>query len=508
MAPGSRRSPCGKEPGIRSPTGRSTFRGERALLSAAAALAAFSAAFLLQVVAWPEIVASAWHVARGFRLYDNVIEPYTPVLILLAAWLGRLVGFGPTVFRTLAGLPLAACALLAVSAARGRRARWTAALLGPPLLVLWCVYFEGPALWPDPFVAPLLLAAGLQLLRFERTGNGRAADLAGLLLGLAILVKQTSAWALLMGALWCLISSRRAPPSRAARLFLVGCVPYMVFAAAWAIVGRTTAHVRWTLLVPLLGHAAEIGLRPDGQDLLETIGPALAIPAVWLLVRGLTRHRLRTSPLAWLAAGAALMTIPRWGLLHLSGATGLVVVLSLDGLRAVRPLVSPRFRRATRGSLVYAACGVALLATHLGVAAFGAGPLVGAAWGRGARFWDDTSLQSTARVVAERVPPGGTFLNYFATSDNVYPLTGTFAPGGLYVNASFWFFLNKDDLDARLVAAVESRPDTLVLFREPEGGWTTPARETRLYRFLAAQTVPVGRVDAETSWRAMREAPR
>lgn len=454
------------------------------------------------------MVASAWHLSRGAALYESVIEPYTPVLILLTAGIGRIAGFGAGLFRALAGLPLAACALLVVLSARGRRAQWTGALLGPPLLVLWSVYFEGPALWPDPFLAPLLLAAALQLRRFERTGNAWAADVAGLLLGIAILIKQTSAWALLAGALWCLVASRRRSWRRAASLFMAGCAPYAAFAAVWAVVGRTSAHVRWTLLVPLRSHAAEMGQRPDLSDLVEAVGPALAIPAAWLIVRGLARRRPETSPLAWIAAGAALMVVPRWGLLHLSGATGLLVVLSLDGLRAARAVLTPRFRRATREALLYAAIGVALLVMHLGVAAFGAGPLARDAWGKGVRYWDDARLRVMSREVARRIPEGGAFLNFFAASDNIYPLTHSVAPGGLYVNTVFWFFLNKDDLDGRLVEVLSRHPETPVLFAEPQGEWAAPARNTSLYRFLSERTVPVARVDDRTSWRAVRPAPR
>jgi hypothetical protein len=471
-------------------------------------LAAFSAAFVLETVAWPDIVAPAWHVAHGFRLYDCVISFYTPALILVTAGLGRLAGFGPVLFRALAALPLALCALLVVRSARGPRERWTRALLGPPLLILWSVYLEGPALAPDSFLAPLLLAAGLSLRRFERTGSERGLDLAGFLLGAAILVKQTSAWALLAGVIWCLVSSRRRSRRRAARLLVAGSAPYAAFVLLWGLVAGTTAPLRWTLLIPLRGRASEIGQLADLPSLIEAIAPALAIPATWFLARALAAGRSGTSPLAWLSAGAALMTVPRWGLLHLSGAVGLVVVLSIDGLRALRAVLSRRFLRATRGSLAFAAGGTGLLLIHLGVAAFGAGPFLLDAWGRGVRYWDDPRMTALTREVSRRVPPGGEFLNYFATWDSIYPATGTVAPGGLYVNTSLWFFLNKDDLDRRVVEALRRRPDTLILFAEPQGEGAAAARKTRLYGFLAEETGVLARVDDRICWRAVRGSSR
>jgi hypothetical protein len=450
---------------------------------------------------------AAWHVARGSRLYETVIELYTPALIYLTAGLGRLTGFGPALFRALAGLPLALCALLVVHSARGARERWLRALVGAPLLVLWSVYLEGPSLSPDLCVAPFLLAAGLSLRWFERTGRERGLDVAGLLLGAAILVKQTSAWALLAGVAWCLISSRRRSVRRASRLFVAGSAPYAAFVLLWSLATGTTAALRWTLLVHLRGPAAVVGHRPDLPLLAEAIAPALALPAAWLLARGLVR-RPPTSPLAWLAAGAALMAFPRWGLLHLSGAIGLVVVLSLDGLRALRVTLSRRLRRTSRRSLVWSACGAGLLLTHLGVAALGAGPLALGAWGGGVRYWDDSRLAALSREVSRRVPAGGAFLNYFATWDTIYPATGTTAPGGLYVNASFWFFLDKDDLDARVVRALAGRPGSLILYTEPYGAWAGRARSTRLYRFLVDETDVVARVDDRTVWRAVRRTSR
>lgn len=474
-----------------------------ALAPAFAAIAAFASAFLLEVTAWPEMVAAAWHVAHGWTLYERVIEPYTPGLILLTAGAGRLVGFSPALFRVLAGLPLALCAFLAVSSVRSPRERLIRALLAPLLLALWAVYFEGPALWPDPFLAPLLLAAGLTLRSWSLTFENRFLYRAGLLFGLAILFKQTSAWALLAATLWCLASGRRDSVATSARLFLTACAPYAAFAAAWAFAGRTFAHLRWTLFIPLHGHAAEFGNAPDAQDLAEVIGPALVLPALALLARTLPR-RPRTSPLAWIAVGAAFMAFPRWGLLHLSGATGLLVVLSLESIRALRITVAHANRLRSRRRLLLAAGGAGLLLSHLGLALFGAGALASDALGKGVRYWDDSQLNLMSAEVSRRVPPGGSFLNYFAAGDNLYPRTGTYAPGGLYVNTMFWFFLNKDDLDARMVDALVQPPETLVLFAEPKEEWAAPARKTRLYRFINGQTDVVSRVDGETVWRVVR----
>jgi hypothetical protein len=266
--------------------------------------------------------------------------------------------------------------------------------------------------------------------------------------------------------------------------------------------------VRWTLLVPLGGHAAEIGARPDLGALLEAASPLLVIPAALLLGAAARRGRSR-SPLPLLALGAVGMAWPRWGPLHMSGALGILVLLAVRALRAVRVgmLVSARRRAGGSTRLAWFAMGTACLVSHLAIAVLGAGPILSMYAGGPVRYWDDQQVTEAARRVARRVPPGGRFLSYFAAPDTIYPLTRTLPPGGLYVNTAFWFFLNKDDLDARVVRTLEASPRTLVFYADPPPGTDLEhARRTRLHGVLTRETETIETVDPGTSWRVLRSA--
>lgn len=484
-------------------------RAATPLLLVAAFVGGALPAFLLAFAAWPEIVTPAWFVTRGYRLYDAIFFPHTPLLIFGTAAAGSLAGFTAAAFRAVAGLSSGLTAALLVAAARSPRARLGALLLGVPLLALQGVYFEGPALWPEPFLAPFPLAATLLLERWQRRGRPRDLALGALVLGLGILVKQTFAWFGLAALAWFVLFGRRRSPRAAALLAGGIAAPYLAFALLWGIAFQTTGHVRWTLLhVVFGGLGKEIAVWPDRALANEAVAPFLALLALGLLSAALTPRRLRAapslrSPLVPLALAAFGMAWPRWGLLHLAAAEGLLVLAALRGFRLL-PVLGRRLSRrgASRRSGLLAAAGAGLLLTHATVAVLGAGPLLLDAAGGPTRFWDDDTTREWTERAQKTTRPGGTLFVFDAPYETLYPLTQTTPPGGFYVNPSFWYCVNKDDVDARLVDSLRGRTDVPILFREPSEGRDGDAlRGTATYRFLRDETTVVERIDARASWR-------
>ena len=56
------------------------------------------------IVAWPEMAASGYFLAHGWRLYEQVIEMYTPLLPYAVAGVGAVAGFDAPAFRFLVGV--------------------------------------------------------------------------------------------------------------------------------------------------------------------------------------------------------------------------------------------------------------------------------------------------------------------------------------------------------------------------------------------------------------------
>lgn len=471
---------------------------------AAGMVVASGPAFVLFFLVWPEIVVPAYFVSRGGLLYDTIYFPHTPLLILILAAAGKSFGFSALLFRSVAAVSLAACGALVVHgvrpSARGRSGVLAGLLVGVPLLVLWMIYMEGPMIWPEPFMAPLLLGAVLALERFETTGGRRALVGAGLLLGAAILIKQTAAWTVVSALLWALFVSRRRSLRSAALLLAASALPYVVFAVGWAIAFQTLAHVRWTLVIPVSGgFAGEIATDARTRDFLDSVSVFLVFPAILLLARALPGSRVLRFPAPWVAIGVYGMAWPRWGLLHLAGATGIV---GLTAARACLVAVAAgrRRRRArARGRPLSLLVGGGLLAVHVVVAVVAGSSLALNQLSGPALWWDDPATASVAEKVRSRLD-GGAFLNFHLAYENLYAITNSTTPDGTYVNASFWYLLNQEGLSDRLVAALARRPGTPVLFREP-GPPDWPLRETSLYRFLTTRTRVIEEIEPGTTWR-------
>jgi hypothetical protein len=297
--------------------------------------------------------------------------------------------------------------------------------------------------------------------------------------------------------------SRRRSFARAVTLLLAASAPYAVFAIGWAIAFHTLSHLRWTLLIPILGgFAGAIATAVQGKDLLDSVSIFLVFPAILLLARNLPGSRIPRSPAPWVAIGVFGMAWPRWGLLHLAGAAGIV---ALTAARAVLVAVAANRRRrksrATRKSPSFL-LGSALLAVHVVVAVVAGGALVWSGVNGPAFWWDDAGTAALAERVRARLR-GGPFLNFSLASENLYAITGSTTSDGTYVNANFWYVLNQDGVGDRLVAALSRRPGTPVLFREP-GPPDWPLRETSLYRFLSTRTRVVEEIEPGLTWRVVQ----
>lgn len=492
---GARRSPLATSAGRRS-----TFPAFPALLAAGVA---FAFPFAVGVVAWPEVVTPAYFVTRGSLLYRDVFFPHTPLLILLTAAGGSVFGFGAALLRAIPALSLAATALLVVAGTRPlarSSGAWSGLLLGTPLVLLLSVYHEGPALWPDPFMAPLVLGAGLLLERFERGGSERSLAAAGLLLGLAVLVKQTSAWIPLAAAAWLALASRRRGLRPLLHLLLSVALPYLVFTFAWGAAFGTLSHVRWTLLVPIRMGLARDNRDPyDLSDIHEALAPFLGIVALALARWALpARTRLR-SAVPWLALGCLGMGYPRADLLHISASLGLNALL-LSRTPLVLALLLRRGRRRSPRPVrtVAFALGGAALASSAGVLVLGGGALALDRVGGPVRYWDDGVTLASERVLRKRVKEGDRLLLYCFPYDTLYARTGTLTPDGLYVNTFLWDCINKEGADAKVASSLARAAGTPVLFREPA---LPELRRTAIYRFVTTRTDLVEVVDERTSWR-------
>jgi hypothetical protein len=476
-----------------------------ARIAAAAAFLSALPAYVLAVIAWPEIVNAGYLMVHGWRLYDSILMEKTPGQLVLVACLGKAMGFNAAMIRTAIALPLAACGAV-VAFGLGRRRGWmridlASLAVGLALLSLMTVVCEGPCLWQEPLAAPFVGAAVLGLEAFERRGGDRTLILSGISLGSAILIKQTAAWALVGALVWLLVASQRRSLRSVATLALAGAFPYLAFAAGWGLAYGTMAHIRWTLTIPLFSsYAREASSFPAWGDLLEPLTLFLSVVALSVL-RFLLPAVLIASPLPWVAGALAMMALPRWGNFHFGAVPVLAALAAGRGIQLLRLVLrrSRRRRWSPRPLLLLGAAGGLLVMQAIVVLA-DIGPVALDHVGGPALWWDDEPTQSVVRVVRQRMRSGERFFNFLAGPESVYALTGTLPSASPHFSVGISWILDRDDLDRRLVEGLSRARGSLVLFREPDTA-QEGIRRSALYRFLSSHSEDVGRAGSVGSWR-------
>ena len=205
----------------------------------------------LRVTAWPEVTTPGYLWSRGMVMYRDIKLQHTPGTTGTLAL--AFLAFGPRtwVVRAYAILwPLLAHVFLL------RETRpfpvWNRALSSAFFLA---VFFstDGNAVWPTVVMAALAipLAGALSGARMRK---------AGVLLGAAIVFKQTAAYVLILAVAWLLIRRRGR---EAAALFGFACAPYLLTLAVLSFFGAGTAMLRWTILVPFTIHTDLVVFRPS-----------------------------------------------------------------------------------------------------------------------------------------------------------------------------------------------------------------------------------------------------
>ena len=471
-------------------------RGLRYGLAAAACALAVFVAYSEAAMAWPEVVAPGYFISRGGLLYRDVIFPHPPALMLLIAVVGKVFGFSAWSLRGLIAVPMAVTAALVVLNTR-REAFFVSSLLGMSVSILWALYMDGLAVWPDPFVAPIVLGGGLLLERYQRSRSRRDLVVAALLLGLCFLFKQTTVWVALAGMVWVLIRTRSLLET--VRYAGWAAAPGIAFVVGWGAVFRTMAHVDWTIRFVLFSPLrTEIAQIPVWDDIHEII-PVFLIALTGLLLPVALRRRV--SPLVFLAVGVIPMGYPRTGLLHSTAVIGLAAMLTSRATSEAVELFSVQ-ETFPKARLAAAAVGMAAAITALAVAFVNGGATLLDGYHGRLRYWDDGLTEYLTQGVRSRVSRGGTVYLYDLHRDNVYIRTGSTPPGGFFVNSSLWYLFTPG-VDERSVDAL-SGCHCPVLFHVTgtADGRNGVARlqGTRIYRFVSRLPTR-GTLDASYLWK-------
>lgn len=391
-------------------------------------------ALRLRVVAWPEVTTPGYLWSRGLLMYRDIKLQHTPGTTGALA-LGFLAfGARAAFLRGFAILPALVAHGFVLAQTRSLRLLHRALASAFFLAIFYAS--DGNAVWPTPILAALAIPIASELTR-------RRAVRAGLLFGLAILFKQTAAYALLLAVLWLWAERRRG---EAARVFLAACVPYFAALAVFAALGAGGEMLRWTILVPFTIHPAIEAFRPGFWTVATLLIGFLPLAAET------ARERLDEPPeaipsaraLLVVGAGLALICYPRFDSLQTVAS---VPCLAVGAAR----LMSRRPALLSRSAAAF----TATLALSRGAVLASGGGFDGKVL-----FWNDEPAFE-ALVARLSALPRDTPL-HSELWGNVLPRAGLLPPGRLYEHPWFYWFFSVERLGERIREAA-AKPGTVVV---------------------------------------------
>lgn len=389
-------------------------------------------ALTLRTVAWPEVTAPGHLWSRGWLMYRDIRFEHTPATMGTLA-LGFAV-FGPQTwfvrFYAILWPFLAHVALLRQT----RRAREVVRVLASAFFLALLFGFEGNAVWPTVVMTALAIPIAADLSR------GRVVR-AGLLIGIAILFKQTAAFVLFAAMLTCAVRGR---PRDAARMLLAGSLPYAVTLAVFFALGAGVDMMRWTIWIPFTGRPPVNLFTADAFEIFVLLAAFLPLTIEALLERPGERDRPYARWLLVVAVGFTAILFPNFRFFN---AVAGVPCLALGAAR----LMQRRRALVSVPAIAYAA---------VFVAARGAAIAAGEDTDGKVLFWDDDPAFNTV-VERLRAMPANTRV-YSELWGNLNARADRLPPGRTYVHPWFHWFFRVDDTGLRIERAVAT-PGTVVV---------------------------------------------
>ena len=409
------------------------FRGD--LLAVAAIGVHLVLALSLRVSAWPEVTTPAYLCSRGMLLYRDIKFVHTPGTITTLALAFLAFGVKTWVVRLYAiAWPLIAHLFILRYT---RRFASSERALASLFFLTFFFSIEGSAVWPTVVLSAfsLPIAAALSRGRMLR---------AGLLIGIAILFKQTVGYLLIVATL-ALSAGRRWRD--AGKLIFWSSLPYWITIAIFAILGAGADALRWTIEVPFTVLHGIFSFRPSRYD-MSVLLFAFLPTAVDAVLERADDEGPRSRWLLIVALGLAAMSYPRFGL-PTTGAA--VPCLAVGAARFVRRLSSLRWPRAR-------AYGYGLVVTY--AVSRGLILFTNREFDAKVLFWNDTPALDALALRLRRFSPQTPL--YSPLWENVLPRSGLLPPGRLYVNPYFDYLFPVDDVGNR-VRAASRRPGVIVV---------------------------------------------
>lgn len=139
---------------------------------------------------WPEMVLYPWFQTKGFILYKDIVNPYFPLLSLVLYWVFSFFGSSILTLKVFTWVLILVCDFVIFWTSLNLSKSFYRSYLAVFLWMVLQLSLGGNALWFELFLVPFIVSS--LVLVYKDFNKQRSLFIAGLLMGLGVLIKQNS----------------------------------------------------------------------------------------------------------------------------------------------------------------------------------------------------------------------------------------------------------------------------------------------------------------------------
>lgn len=399
----------------------------------------------IRFTAWPEMLSYPYLFSHGFTLYKDFVYPYPPLLVVVLSWLYSAFGYKLSVLQLFTWLIILMSDVLIVGIVEKLTKKWTIAMAALALYVFTQPFLEGNQLWFDLALVPLMLTAIYFIFQKKTAKN---LIIAGVFMGLSVLVKQTSGLFLLAIGLYMLVVEKTFK-----KIIYLAIGPVIIGASllVWLIREQILGYfVNWNLIYPFTFWSKF----PGYVQMNLTNGQMLVLGVLLFPLFVIVAKNFKTTSkdknlllLEIILLISLIMVYPRFSFFHFQMALAAIAVTF--GYLLSKYKFSPVLH-ALFWIFILFVIALPVFKRDIGVAA---------------RFWDQDTL-SFSQKLKEETKGKSTFL--LGLPSSIYVFSGSHPPKP-WIDNYGWYFEIPGVQESTIADWNANKPDYVVT-SDPEGG--------------------------------------
>lgn len=400
----------------------------------------------LQFTAWPEMVSFPYFINHGFVLYKDAVHAYPPLLVTCLALLYKIFGYKLVVLEIFGWVTILISDLLIFSILRKLVSNnrslslrdWRLVFVGVFVYAILQPILEGNMVWPDLFMTPFLLAT-IYLILDKKYFFG------GIVIGLALLTKQTAGLYVICSMVYVVFLSRSY---KKLTNFMFGiAIPVLPFLAILLEQNSLLDFINWTIVYPSTFWTKFPGYVNLNLSLRNSLSLMVLLAPIFLLLFKVGRKTCKDLSLLLIISFFVCGIVgvyPRFSFFHLQPALAFFV-LTLVYL----------FSKTKINSYCLLLVPVLILFLNFRSLQFGE-----------ARFWSQGDMNLASKIQSQTPKDEPIYL--LGLNSNLYVLADRL-PNKPWLD-NFGWYLEIPGVQEEVVKSLSSNAPSKIFWRTPDGG--------------------------------------